>query len=1395
MSNLEQEFLDTYKKLGTLEQSVVKCLSIQLSYLGKNKLLGALWSAGATNNSGKEIVLKDLSGALTVLVKKNFIISDNKGSMCHPEIRCLATQCAVDDRTFASLAVGILENAPTLVDWNDRPYYQDYASLLRDLRIVVYLREDSDFIILLLDHAKEHFYESFQEIHPFDIVILDQKDPDLFTSLDPKVMSYFLVSYLHSAFTALRSVLKGLEIAELLCTEPEFIETELPYSVLLHRMCRGNFIEARELLKKLPASVEMYSYLGWLELIEGDYQKSLQAYREGLAFMRKTTRKRKLAYTNFAGVFYAVALLQSGDQKNIQEAIDYIQTAKKAKTDIADTICTDIHQALVFHTGMRSKAQLIHHSLGIYRYRGFNDALSTLIAFLTECWQEKEPSVDTLPQLEKLAETGYNNGYFFLAKEAFGLLSESKFSALEDAQTYEQLDADISYPSLFKRVQPKPRWQQALTALNALGTTPEKERSSEQKKQERVIWQIKYDDDWGFQIVPRLQKLGKNGRWTKGRAVGLSTLYSNPEKITCLSPQDVKVARTLKQSASSGYYYGARESYIFNEEKAFHALIDHPHIYFEENLNVTIELKGGTPEFHVKKVDDGFELFLKPYMQSGERYKLEQETPTRLRYVASSEEYNKIRDIVGQSLTVPLAQQNEIAQTLGSIAGLVTVHSDIDIKGVSTSIDTISASAQVYIHLFPSGVGLSANILCKPIKEGGQYCRPGQGGKTVLSEIDGKQVQVERDLSLEVHNSLSIVEKCKILQEYTPVAREWFIENPEDCLELLVELQNLGDEIVVEWPKEESFKLAGEISAQSVSLQIKKEREWFEASGSVAVSDDLVLSMKELLTLCGKTTTRFVTLDDGRFLALSNRFKQQLDELRAFSEMVGEQARFHSLASLSIADLTKEVKVCEADDQWQENLARFENTPVQEVPSTLRAQLREYQAEGFQWLARLSSWQVGGCLADDMGLGKTVQALSALLLRAPEGPSLVVAPTSVMMNWIDEAKRFAPTLNVKLFAEGNRQEILDGLEPFDLLICSYGLLQSESEKLSQLQWQTAILDEAQAIKNMQTKRSKAAIKLQAHFKLITTGTPIENHLGELWSLFRFINPGLLGSHANFRKKFALPIEREGDKVASAHLRKLIQPYILRRLKGDVLQELPLRTEVNIQVEMSEEEAAMYEAQRQNAVDAISLGASGGGDDQYFQVLAEITRLRRFCCNPHLVVPEAKLSSAKLEVFTELVQELVANNHKALVFSQFVGHLSLIKERLERLGISYQYLDGATPVKQRAKRVKDFQSGVGDVFLISLKAGGSGLNLTAADYVIHMDPWWNPAVEDQASDRAHRIGQQRPVTIYRLIVKDSIEEKIVALHRDKRDLADSLLAGSDVSGSFSASQLLALLKEK
>jgi SNF2 family DNA or RNA helicase len=374
-------------------------------------------------------------------------------------------------------------------------------------------------------------------------------------------------------------------------------------------------------------------------------------------------------------------------------------------------------------------------------------------------------------------------------------------------------------------------------------------------------------------------------------------------------------------------------------------------------------------------------------------------------------------------------------------------------------------------------------------------------------------------------------------------------------------------------------------------------------------------------------------------------------------------------------------------------------------------------------------------------------------------------------------------------------------------------LQQEAKLFSGIDWQVIVLDEAQAIKNMETKRSRAAMSLNGRFKLLTTGTPIENHLGELWNLFNFILPGLLGSLESFNRRFALPIERFGDPVARRKLKKLIRPFILRRNKAQVLKELPPRTEITLQVEMNSEELAFYEAMRRQALEKLALNrqvstrkrkgkeadtvpvTKNNAKGYTVKILAEIMKLRRACCNPRLVMPESDIESSKLLLFEKVVDELLENRHKALVFSQFVGHLQIIRSFLDKKKIDYRYLDGSTPVKQRAREVDAFQAGQGDLFLISLKAGGLGLNLTAADYVIHMDPWWNPAVEDQASDRAHRIGQVHPVTIYRLITQHTIEEKIVRLHQEKRDLANSLLAETAISSRISVEELLHLIQEQ
>ncbi|MGA8769577.1 MAG: DEAD/DEAH box helicase, partial [Rhodomicrobium sp.] len=392
-----------------------------------------------------------------------------------------------------------------------------------------------------------------------------------------------------------------------------------------------------------------------------------------------------------------------------------------------------------------------------------------------------------------------------------------------------------------------------------------------------------------------------------------------------------------------------------------------------------------------------------------------------------------------------------------------------------------------------------------------------------------------------------------------------------------------------------------------------------------------------------------------------------------------------------------------------------------------------------------------------------------------------------------ELARFAPSLNVhRLAAAQDRASLIEVMRPGDVLIASYGLLHQEDEALTSRAWNILVLDEAQNLKNADTKRAKASQKIEAKFRVALSGTPIENYLDELWSLFNTINPGLLGSRESFQRRFAGPIERDRKPAARDALRALIRPFILRRTKSAVLSELPPRTELTIRVQMPEDERAFYEAMRRQAMENIA-ALDGPAGQRKIHILAEIGKLRRLCCHPALIDPKTSLESAKLAAFLELADELLRNRHKALVFSQFLGHLEKVREALDARGVRYQYLDGGVAAQARSERVAAFQAGEGDLFLISLKAGGVGLNLTAADYVIHLDPWWNPAVEDQASDRAHRIGQHRPVTVYRLVVEDSIEERILDLHKHKRDLAADLLDGAEVSARMTENELLALIR--
>ncbi len=435
--------------------------------------------------------------------------------------------------------------------------------------------------------------------------------------------------------------------------------------------------------------------------------------------------------------------------------------------------------------------------------------------------------------------------------------------------------------------------------------------------------------------------------------------------------------------------------------------------------------------------------------------------------------------------------------------------------------------------------------------------------------------------------------------------------------------------------------------------------------------------------------------------------------------------------------------------------------------------LRPYQREGVEWLLSHASHGRGVCLADDMGLGKTLQTLAVLSVLTQKGPALVVAPTSVCGNWISEVKKFTPDLKVCSF-EGPQQspEVL-AAGANTLVVVSYARLQLCYEIFAQKNWHTIVLDEAHFIKNAVSQRAHFVWELKGHFRLALTGTPIENHPGELWSLFRFLEPSLLGSASSFRKRFLIPLTKQNCPVAKKSLRQLISPYLLRRMKSQVLPTLPPATEKILYVSFNQDERNFYEnlqTQARNKLNAMSLEIREQGK---LAILADLTRLRRACCSPHLVDKKATQGESKRNSVLELVERLRATGQRMVIFSQFVDHLHYIREAFTEKQIPFLYFDGATSPEERNKRIDAFQNGCGDVFLISLRAGGFGINLTSADAVLLLDPWWNPAVESQAIDRTRRIGQLKPVTIYRFVTEATIEEKILELQQKKLTLANGL----------------------
>jgi SNF2 family DNA or RNA helicase len=1110
-------------------------------------------------------------------------------------------------------------------------------------------------------------------------------------------------------------------------------------------------------------------------LLSGEVEQALGLFEKGMKVQRSYFRGLVLPYIPEYALFYLIALCCASPEASALVFSKYLKYFEKKEVETHHRILVAV---AAFSLSNKQSLDIAVDYLQLFS-KGTGDRFFGLLSIPVWYLIDKKPEKFDLHFLIMMIRNAGECGYLVLAYEAAFVL-KSWSNSPEVLDLYQQIAAHFSYQPALSLIVRQEGWEKSLNAFLSIDRGKTNAASANTKGSKyKLCYFINFSNGT---IQPVLQTRTVKG-WSKGRNVALKTLLEG--NVEGMNEQDLRIAKHVKRY-DRGWGGGGTE-FLFNDT-VFRDLAGHPYLYLDGTDFVPVELVVTQPVLQVKNTEVGYILSTN-IKDLSKRLFVEKETNTRYKlYDLNQQQVQLIEQVLQQKMVVPEKGKEKLMQVLGLLSAHMTVHSDL-VATESMNVRIVPPDSRIRVQLLPFGETLKAELFAKPFGDRPPYCRPGKGGKTLIGNDKTEQLQVSRNLEQEMENASVLMAEIQALESIDQNDGLISFNEASDSLQLLEILSKHTAISLVEWPEGVRFKLQGSVGFKNLNLQIKSKNDWFELEGELKVNEQTILTLQQLMELTSKSRNRFIELKPGEFLALSEQLRKQLDEIRALSSTSKEGLHLNKFASVSLGDVLEESGNLQTDKKWKEFRKRLKNVNSidYKVPEQLNADLRSYQEEGFVWMCRLAEWEGGACLADDMGLGKTVQALAVLLHRSAKGPAMVVCPMSVLPNWVSEVGKFAPSLQVKLLFTNNREQTLQSLKNGDLLLVTYGLMQSEEKALAAVQFATVVLDEAHTIKNTATKTSKAAMKLNASFKVALTGTPVQNYLGEVWNLFQFINPGLLGSLAQFNERFV-----KNDTPANRkYLKKLLSPFILRRTKAAVLDELPSKTEIVLKVQLSEEERAFYETLRRQAIANMEKDDTTTGS-KHLQALAEITRLRQACCNVSLINPGLKIASSKLADFMELVSDLRKNNHRALVYSQFVTHLNFVREALDKQGVSYLYLDGSTSLSEREKRVNAFQSGEGDLFLLSLKAGGLGLNLTAADFVIHLDPWWNPAVEDQASDRAHRMGQNRPVTIYRLVAEDSIEEKIIRLHSTKRNLADSLLEGTDKAAKLSLSELMDLI---
>ncbi len=1105
-----------------------------------------------------------------------------------------------------------------------------------------------------------------------------------------------------------------------------------------------------------PASIESKYFYAFIKLSEKKFPESLKLFNSAMKSEGVTYPKNP-----FYGFAYAWVLKLNGKDSNLKklEKLKDEYPHWLHSPSLIPLICLD------------------------YNCRENKDAISGFCKIDTMNIQSDMMKYLTLLMFEyfKLRELDERELAFIVRFKSYGyrtllLLGDNIFEIYKDLH----LEHSIGLSSFIPQYEFIPEWERLLN--NLIEKDFKTDTPLQEEKEARIIYIV---DSSGF-ITPKLQKKLRSGsNWSKGRDMSIQTFYYGVPEMDSV---DKEISECVDQVVSSGWR--SEVHFIINPSKALPILKNKSRLFYNSEPPVPVDIVEEKPYISISRIKNNYYISTN-YIQGNDSKDLTSiyfNGNTQIKMVEVNLRQKEILKSLQRINEFPVEAKDKLVKLISVIAKDITVHSDL----VASTDDVIrqSSDSTIIVQLLPKGNSFRAELFVKPLGAALPYCKPGMGIRTVVGQSDGKSIQATRDYSRENENLLMAEElfiECDSIDEKNHI---YTITSAFECLDILEKIKD-SETIKVEWPEGVKLKLRGKAGMSDFSCSLKSKLNWFEISGNLKVGEHLAIELDDLLEQYTMNPgRRFIELADGEYVSLTEELRKALNTFDSITVKDKGELKISQFIAPSLKVFEKSGVTIEGDNEFGSFISRIDDASSREypVPQRLKATLREYQEDGFRWMAKLSEWGSGACLADDMGLGKTLQSIAMLLHRAEKGASLIVAPASVLLNWQNEISRFAPSLNCLVLNTGqSREKMIKDSDSFDVVLTTYGLLITQSE-LAKKDWNMVVLDEAHTIKNRDTKMSKAAMKLKGDFRLILTGTPIQNHLSEIWNLFQFMNPGLLGSYEHFFNNFILPVENEKDVSRRQQLKNMISPFLLRRTKNEVLNDLPGKTEIIISVEQTKEENLFYEKLRNDAEQRLN-----NKEMTAIQTLAEITRLRQAASNLRLVDNNISKESSKMEAFFKLYDDITDNDHRALVFSQFTSHLALLREQLDKRNIPYLYLDGSTPVPDRLNLVKKFQTGTQPLFLISLKAGGLGLNLTAADFVIHMDPWWNPAIEDQASDRAYRIGQKRPVTIYRLITKNTIEEKILDLHHTKKNIADSLLEGTNISNKLTRDDLIELLK--